>query len=218
MGVLIHRASALPPVSDEALSRFHLAIKRTVDLCIAVPGCILLLPVFAAIALAIKLDSPGPVFFSHERRGRGFQPFRFVKFRSLRHGAPDPRLNYEMVASDPRITRVGALLRRSSLDELPQLFQVVTGSMSLVGPRPLVEWESQECLKGYARRFAVKPGITGLSQVMVRNSVDFAARVEKDIEYVKNWSMGLDLRILLATPVAVLKSAGVYPDEAGGRD
>ncbi len=212
MNVLTHRASALP-IFDEGLSRFHLLIKRAIDLCLAAPTCIVLAPVFAAIALAIKFDSPGPVFFSQERRGRGFQPFRFVKFRSLRHGAPDPRQRYEMVASDPRITRVGAFLRRSSLDELPQLFQVVTGSMSLVGPRPLVEWESQECLKGYGGRFAVKPGITGWSQVTVRNSVDFVGRVEKDIEYVKNWSIGLDLRILLATPVAVLKSAGVYPDQ-----
>jgi putative colanic acid biosynthesis UDP-glucose lipid carrier transferase len=181
------------------------------DLCIAVPCCILLAPVFALVAAAVKLDSDGPVLFVQERRGRNFKLFRFVKFRSLRHAAPDPHDRYEMVAADPRITRLGSFLRRSSIDELPQLFQVITGSMSLVGPRPLVEWESQECLNGYSERFCVKPGITGLSQVTVRNSVNLAGRCEKDIEYVQGWSLGLDIRILLSTPLALLRGSGVYP-------
>ena len=203
--------STVQSASSDVFPPIGLLFKRVVDLCIAVPFCVILAPVFALIAVAIRLESEGPVFFVQDRRGKGFKLFRFVKFRSLRHAAPDPHARYEMVAADPRITLVGAFLRRSSLDELPQLFQVIAGSMSLVGPRPLVEWESQECLNGYSDRFCVKPGITGLSQVTVRNSVDLAGRCEKDLEYVHGWSLGLDLRILLSTPLALLSGSGVYP-------
>lgn len=189
-----------------------LALKRALDLAIAVPACILLSPLFVALALAIRLDSPGPVFFAQQRRGRWFRPFTVVKFRSLTHGARDPHDRYEMLQSDPRITRVGAFLRATSLDELPQLFNVVAGTMSLVGPRPLVEWESRECLPRFAERFQLPPGITGLSQVEVRNSVDFDARAAKDVEYARRWSVGLDLALLVRTPAALLRGDGIYPD------
>ena len=116
-----------------------------------------------------------------------------------------------MVEEDPRITRVGAFLRRTSLDELPQLFNVLAGTMSLVGPRPLVEWESQLAWKSHPERFEVKPGITGLSQVAVRNSVAFGERLDWDVVYVKQRSLTLDLRLLLQTPWSVLRGQAIYP-------
>ena len=186
------------------------ALKRTIDLAVAVPACLLLAPLFAILAVAIKLDSAGPVFFVQKRRGLRMREFSIVKFRSLAHGLPDPHARYEMQGADPRITRVGDFLRRTSLDELPQLFNVVAGSMSLVGPRPLVEWESQECVARHAERFEVKPGITGLSQITVRNAAGFFERVELDVEYVRHWSLGLDLALLLRTPRYVLSSRGIY--------
>jgi lipopolysaccharide/colanic/teichoic acid biosynthesis glycosyltransferase len=188
-------------------------LRGAFDLGLAIPACLMLSPLFAIVALAIKLDSPGPVFFRQTRRGRGFAPFRIFKFRSLRHGSPDPRANYEMLESDPRITRVGAWLRKTSLDEIPQLFNVLLGSMSLVGPRPLVEWESQQALAGFPERFLVKPGLTGWGQVTVRNSVDFDARCEKDVEYVRRRSLRLDIWILALTPLAVLRRDTIYPEE-----
>ena len=186
--------------------------KRLLDLAVAVPACILLAPVFLVVAAAIRLESRGPALFRQQRRGLRMQPFTMLKFRSLRHRAPDPRERYEMNAEDPRITRVGAFIRRTSLDELPQLLNVVAGSMSIVGPRPLVEWESQEALRTHAERYHVRPGITGLSQVTVRNSVDFHARLDKDVEYALTWSLGLDLKILLRTPIVLLRRDGIYPD------
>ena len=189
----------------------QLALKRALDLAVSVPGCLVLAPLIGLVALAIRLESPGPAFFRQERRGRGFRPFTMLKFRSLRHGAPDPRARYEMVAGDPRITRVGRFLRATSLDELPQLWNVVEGSMSLVGPRPLVEWESVLALERFAERFRVKPGITGWAQVTVRNSVGFEGRCGKDVEYVRRWSLALDLLVLLKTPAALLRGDALYP-------
>ena len=178
----------------------------------AVPSCVVLAPLIGLLALAVRLESPGPAFFRQQRRGRGFRPFTVLKFRSLRHGAPDPRPRYEMVAADPRITRVGRFLRATSLDELPQLFNVVLGSMSLVGPRPLVEWESQLALERFPERFRVKPGITGWAQVTVRNAGGFDERCLKDVEYVRRWSLALDLLVLLRTPAALVRAGATYPD------
>jgi lipopolysaccharide/colanic/teichoic acid biosynthesis glycosyltransferase len=193
------------------------ALKRALDLALGVPITLLLLPLLGLVALAIRIDSPGPALFRQQRRGAGMRPFTMLKFRSLRHGAPDPHARYEMLAGDSRITRIGGLLRRTSIDELPQLFNVLAGSMSLVGPRPLVEWESQEAWRSHAERFAVKPGLTGLSQVTVRNSVGFCARLDKDVEYVRRHSPWLDLQILLRTPAALLREDTIYPDDAPGR-
>jgi lipopolysaccharide/colanic/teichoic acid biosynthesis glycosyltransferase len=186
--------------------------KRTLDLAIVVPALLFFLPLMAVLAAAIRLDSSGPALFRQQRRGLGFEPFTIMKFRSLRQGARDPHARYEMVESDPRITRVGAWLRKTSLDEAPQLFNVLGGSMSLVGPRPLVEWESLQALAGFAERFQVKPGLTGWSQVTVRNSVGFDERCEKDVEYARRKSVWLDLRILALTPQALARRDGIYPD------
>lgn len=204
----LDRQEALP-------ARFNglaVPLKRLFDLLIAVPLCIVLAPLLAVVALAIRLETPGPVFFRQRRRGQNMRMFTIIKFRSLRHAAPDPHERYEMLEGDTRITRVGAFIRATSLDELPQLFNVVEGSMSLVGPRPLVEWESQDALITHPQRYRVKPGITGLSQIEVRNSVDFCERLDKDVEYVQRWSLALDLGILLLTPWRLLRPGRVYPE------
>jgi lipopolysaccharide/colanic/teichoic acid biosynthesis glycosyltransferase len=193
------------------------AVKRALDLSVALPACLILWPLFVLIAIAIKIDSPGPALFAQKRWGRNRVPFTMLKFRSLRHGEADPHERYEMLEQDSRITRVGTLIRRTSIDELPQLLNVVAGSMSLVGPRPLVDWESLEAEKTHAERYLVKPGITGWSQVTVRNAVDFHARLDKDVEYVRRQSLALDLWILLLTPWTVLRSGGIYPEAAEQR-
>lgn len=203
------------PVTDSRqfpCEKWHARIvKRTVDLLLCVPACILLAPLFVLTAIAVRLDSPGPAFFAQKRWGRKRTPFTMLKFRSLKHGEPDPHERYEMLEGDSRITRVGAFLRRTSIDELPQLFNVLAGSMSLVGPRPLVDWESREADKTHPERYRVKPGITGWSQITVRNGADFVGRLEKDVEYVRRAGLGLDLRVLLWTPLTVLRSRDIYP-------
>jgi lipopolysaccharide/colanic/teichoic acid biosynthesis glycosyltransferase len=183
------RLLRLPEGTSRQWPRAALLLKRSIDLGIALPLGLVLSPLFLLVALAIKLDSRGPVFFRQERRGLGFRKFTILKFRSLRHAAPDPHGRYEMNEHDPRITRVGEWIRRTSLDELPQLLNVIAGSMSLVGPRPLVEWESRDCIATHPERFLVKPGITGLSQIHVRNAVDLDARSDWDVEYVRRWSV-----------------------------
>jgi len=205
------RTIRLPEGTSRQWPRAALLLKRAIDLGVALPLCLALSPLFLLVAVAIKLNSRGPVFFRQQRRGLGFRKFTILKFRSLRHAAPDPHGRYEMNEHDPRITRVGEWIRRTSLDELPQLLNVIAGSMSLVGPRPLVEWESRDCLATHPERFLVKPGITGLSQIHVRNAVDLDARSDWDVEYVRRWSVSLDLAILLQTPFRVFRTDAIYP-------
>ncbi len=190
-------------------------LKRVCDLAIAVPLCLLLAPLLAFIAIAIRMETPGPAFFRQRRFGLHFKPFVINKFRSLRIGEPDPAANYEMSESDRRITRVGRWLRRTSLDELPQIFNVMGGSMSLVGPRPLIESESRACLLRHAERFLMPPGITGLQQVELRNASTLDQRSDMDVAYVRSWSLWLDFVLLLKTPLRVLRCDGIYPDEKG---
>ncbi len=198
--------------------RARVALKRALDLGLGVPLLGALLPGFALIAVAIKMESPGPVFFGQRRRGLGYRPMRVLKFRTLRHDAPDPYEGYEMAASDPRITRVGRLLRRSSLDELPQLLHVVAGTMSLVGPRPLDDWESARCLVEHADRFFAAPGMTGLAQVNGRNRLPFTARADLDVEYARRFSAWLDLAILFRTPRVLWSGDGLYPERPARED
>ena len=197
-------------------------VKRAFDLFTA--GIILALstPAMIAIGLWIKLDSSGPVFFVQERVGRAGRTFQMLKFRTMRKGADaekfdlahlnhtgDPRLF--KIPDDPRVTKAGVFLRRWSLDELPQLLNVVRGDMSLVGPRPFFESDLAAYDDHHFLRLAVKPGVTGLWQVKGRSSiVDFEEVVTLDREYVENWSLGLDLRILFATLPAVLRRTGAY--------
>jgi exopolysaccharide biosynthesis polyprenyl glycosylphosphotransferase len=205
-----------------ALRGHHLLLKRVVDLAASAVGIVLLAPVLAVIGALVKLDSPGPVFFGQSRVGHGGRIFRMWKFRTMRDGADadkgsvahlnqtgDPRLF--KIPDDPRVTRVGGWLRRWSLDELPQFWNVLVGDMSLVGPRPFFESD----LAGYSDhhfvRLGAKPGITGLWQVKGRSSVvDFEEVVRLDREYIERWSIWMDLRILLATVPAVVRRTGAF--------
>jgi lipopolysaccharide/colanic/teichoic acid biosynthesis glycosyltransferase len=178
-----------------------------------------LLPVMGLIALAIKLDSTGPIFFRQERVGLHKRRFRMLKFRTMvpdadRRQAEVEHLNEAQgpifkIANDPRITRVGRFLRRSSLDELPQIFHVLTGEMSLVGPRPMSLRDVDLFDQGIQRkRFSVKPGLTCLWQVSGRSNLPFSKWLELDLYYIEHWSLGLDLKILVKTVPAVLSGTG----------
>jgi Undecaprenyl-phosphate galactose phosphotransferase WbaP len=179
---------------------------------------------FALIALAIKLTSKGPVFYGHKRNGRHGKVFRALKFRTMVLDADRLLADYlvshtelvpewqrnQKLKNDPRITRVGKLLRRSSLDELPQLFNVLIGQMSLVGPRPIVNDEIVKYGRGYGLYQRVLPGLTGLWQVSGRNNTTYEERVAFDEHYVHNWSVWLDLYILVRTIKTVTTAEGAY--------
>jgi exopolysaccharide biosynthesis polyprenyl glycosylphosphotransferase len=193
--------------------------KRTTDVIGAVLGLVLLSPVFVLCALAVKLTSRGPVLFVQTRCGLGGAPFKFYKFRTMVEDAEDRKgdlvhLN-EMtgpvfkIRRDPRTTRLGSVLRKLSLDELPQLWNVVRGDMSLVGPRPPTTDEVEQYSKRQVQRLAVLPGITGLWQVSGRSDIaDFEKWIELDLEYAHRWSLWMDLRILLKTVVVVILAKG----------
>jgi lipopolysaccharide/colanic/teichoic acid biosynthesis glycosyltransferase len=204
-------------MSIAEVSTRYLIAKRLFDLAI----CILLLPVVLPLlllcALAIRLDSPGPIFIAQERTGRDGTPFRMLKFRTMVRNAEElkeelahlnvlPPPDFK-IPQDPRITRVGKFLRQTSLDELPQLLNVLWGDMSLVGPRPTSFAPSTYQL-WHTHRLEVTPGITGLWQVKGRNMTTFDERLRLDIEYIEHRSFGLDLKILLQTVPSVLRRTG----------
>jgi Undecaprenyl-phosphate glucose phosphotransferase len=181
---------------------------------------VLLSPLFAVIALAIRLDSPGPVFYRQLRRGLGGRPFEMLKFRSMyadRCDAPDAPIR-QARRDDPRFTRVGRFLRRTSLDELPQLWNVLRGEMSLVGPRPhavRMDEEYRGIVERYMARYRLKPGITGWAQVHgyrgeTRDIEAMRARIAYDVDYARSWSLALDLWILFLTPWIVLSRRNAY--------
>ncbi|HLH74026.1 MAG TPA: sugar transferase [Chloroflexota bacterium] len=195
-------------------------LKRVIDVAIAAVTLILAAPLMLIIALAIKLDSPGPVIVRQIRIGRFGKPFPFYKFRSMRVGADKELTTLQAhneadgplfkMRNDPRVTRVGKWLRRFSLDELPQLFDVLVGHMSLVGPRPGFSWEVEKYEDWHRRRLEIAPGITGLWQVSGRSDLPFAEMALLDIWYTENWSLGLDFKILLRTIPAVILGHGAY--------
>ena len=196
------------------------AAKRALDIAVALLGLIAFSWIFVLIALLVKLSSRGPVFFHQDRAGRGGKPFVLLKFRSMRLDADLKRRELAHLGEmdgpvfkmrrDPRITRLGRFLRRSSLDELPQLLNVLAGRMSLVGPRPLPLDEAEHLAPEHRRRHDVPPGLTGLWQVRGRNDLSYAEMMRLDLEYVDRCSLGLDLRILLATIPAVLTGRGAF--------
>jgi lipopolysaccharide/colanic/teichoic acid biosynthesis glycosyltransferase len=185
------------------------ALKRILDLVVSLVAGVMLLPVFALVALLIRLDSAGPIFFVADRVGQGGRIFRMFKFRSMVAGAQDmlkdlAHLNeggqYMIkIPDDPRITWVGGILRKYSLDEIPQLLNVIRGDMSLVGPRPQAPNEVALYTIEQRKRLDVPAGITGLWQVTARTTPNFEVWVAKDIEYIENWSLWLDLRIMIKT-------------------
>ncbi len=219
--------------SNDKVQRSVLIVKRTVDIVGSSIMLILFAPLFFVIALAIKLSSRGPVFYRQQRVGRYGQTFTFLKFRSMfvnndsnvhkdyvtrliasRGDETAPKETGEGVyklTNDKRITRVGKILRRTSLDELPQFINVLKGEMSLVGPRPPIPYELAAYQTWHRHRLlAVKPGITGLWQVMGRSSVRFDEMVRLDLRYASTWTPMLDLKILLRTPGAVIRGSGAY--------
>ena len=201
------------------------AVKRAMDVAGATVGLVLLAPVILAISLLIRLDSPGPLLFRQLRRGYRGRLFWVLKFRTMVVDAEqrlsDLEKNNESAGGvlfklrdDPRVTPLGRFLRRSSLDELPQLINVLRGEMSLVGPRPLQLRDSDKLqaldYEGYAQRLQVMPGLTGPWQVGGRSEVDYANMVKLDIEYAQNWSVLWDLRIIVRTFIVVLLGRGAY--------
>lgn len=195
----------------KANEQLQLFFKRSFDVAISLVGLILLAIPFAVVAVAIKLDSKGSIFFRQERVGQHGRRFRVWKFRTMIEGAESTGTGIRTSAEDPRITRVGRRLRRLGLDELPQLLNVVRGEMSLVGPRPTVPSQVAAYTERERQRLAVKPGITGLTIIKGRNSLSWPERIEVDLEYVENWAFSLDMKILLLTPWYVLiRRSGVY--------
>jgi lipopolysaccharide/colanic/teichoic acid biosynthesis glycosyltransferase len=181
-------------------------LKRALDLAIALPALIVLSPVIALTALAVRVKLGSPVLFRQERPGLHAEPFTLHKFRSMSDArGPDG----ELLPDAERLGRFGRFLRASSLDELPELVDVVRGTMSLVGPRPLLPQYVAQYTPEQARRMDVKPGITGLAQVSGRNAVTWEERFALDVQYVDSWSIGLDLRILVRSLAVVLRREGV---------
>lgn len=223
-----------PDLTSKAKGRgLMLGVKRAIDLCLSILLLLLIAPVFLMIAAAVKVTSKGPVFFCQNRVGQFGKTFTFLKFRSM-YVNNDNAVHREYVTkliaqgakgageagggegvykltNDRRITRLGAFLRKTSLDELPQLINVVKGEMSLVGPRPPIPYELAAYKTWHRRRvLEVKPGITGLWQVTGRSSVRFDEMVRLDLRYATSWSPMLDIKILLRTPLAVIRGAGAY--------
>lgn len=206
-------------VRERTSFSIYSTFKRGLDIALAGSALLVLLPLMLAIAILVKFDSPGPVLFRQQRPGKGQQPFHMLKFRTMQDGSD--KLSAAVLkdagfgplhkqAADPRITRVGHTLRRFSLDELPQLINVLRGEMSLVGPRPLLGWEFENRAEEERIRLSVRPGITGLWQVSGRSNLPFDEMLRLDLQYVSDQSLLKDVKIILATIPCVLKGDGAY--------
>jgi len=216
-------------VAAPASGRLEAIARRTLDITVAVLALLLLLPLILLVAIAIRCDSKGPVLFRQRRLGEQMTPFTVLKFRTMTTGADstphrqyvqgmirraetpeaNPQGSLYKLAVDNRVTRIGRVLRRSSIDELPQLWNVVRGQMALVGPRPVIPYEAELYPDSYLRRFAVKPGLTGLWQVSGRNERTYDEMVHLDVEYAETNSLWGDVLILGKTIGVVLRGKGV---------
>lgn len=208
---LIQQARAMGAEPSRAL----LGIKRAIDLLGGLLGLLLLWPLLLILAIAVRLDSRGPAFFTQQRLGRWGRPFTLYKLRTMVKDAEKKGAGLAIEKNDARITRVGAFLRKTSLDEVPQLLNVLRGDMSFVGPRPLPvayldRWDERQRL-----RLVMPQGITGWSQVTMRNDGPWPERLEKDVEYLERWSLTFDARIFLMTLLKVIKRSGIETDEGG---
>jgi len=184
-------------------------MKRIFDILVCIVAVVVLSPVMAAIWLAVRLESRGPGIFRQRRVGWRGKPFVMLKFRTMRAEA-DPYGQSPHGADDPRLTRLGRLLRKTSLDELPQLFNVLAGQMSLVGPRPLYERQAARWTERQRRRLDVRPGITGYAQVHGRGAIPIEDKIELDLEYVDKQTFLLDLKLIWQTVVGVFRGAHIY--------
>jgi lipopolysaccharide/colanic/teichoic acid biosynthesis glycosyltransferase len=204
----------------------YIAAKRSIDVVLAALALVILIPLMTLVALLVRLTSPGPVLFRQTRLGRDGQLFAMFKFRTMRNGCSDQlhrdyvrqllsedtpqtgtRTPLYKLGDDPRFSPIGRFLRRTSIDELPQLLNVLRGEMSLVGPRPVLPWEAELLGDSYADRFGVLPGITGLWQTSGRSTLTMRQALDLDLEYVARCGMSLDLRILMKTILVVLRPA-----------
>jgi lipopolysaccharide/colanic/teichoic acid biosynthesis glycosyltransferase len=192
------------------------AVKRAIDIAGAAAGLAVAAPVLALAACAIKLEDGGPVLFRQMRLGRGASQFEIRKLRTMTVDAEKLRSDGVVEANDPRITRIGSFLRRTAIDELPQLWHVLTGEMSLVGPRPVPTSHLERYDEHQLRRLDVKPGLTGWAQIHGRASLPWPERLELDVHYVDSQSLALDARILARTAGVLLRRDIVYRGEAGG--
>jgi lipopolysaccharide/colanic/teichoic acid biosynthesis glycosyltransferase len=190
--------------------------QRALDLFVAGPLAVLTAPVVAVLAVLIRLQSPGDALYTQTRVGRDGELFSIYKLRTMVRGAEFTGAGLAIQAGDDRITRIGAFLRRSSLDELPNLWNVVRGEMSIVGPRPTLPVQVEQYTERQRGRLAVKPGITGWAQVNGRASLPWPERIELDLWYVEHRSLRLDLQILARTVRMVIDGDGIYKGESGG--
>jgi lipopolysaccharide/colanic/teichoic acid biosynthesis glycosyltransferase len=191
-------------------SKFQLSLKRAFDVAAALIGLLALIPLFALIALCVCIDSPGDVFFKLRAAGRDGKAFDQWKFRTMVQNARDAAHRFETSSTDPRITRVGRFLRRWSLDELPQLWNILRGEMSFVGPRPTFIEIAASYSPLQARRLVMRPGLTGLAQLQGRNLLPWDQRVVLDIAYIDHYSLWLDFKVVLRTIPVLLRGTGVY--------
>jgi exopolysaccharide biosynthesis polyprenyl glycosylphosphotransferase len=227
MEILVQRAEFVPggsvplfELKPPVFAGFDYLLKRMFDGIVATLLILVLSPVLIAIAAAVFISSRGPVLYRSIRPGIGGEPFACFKFRTMRNDADQLQADLESlneasgaifkIRNDPRLTKVGRFLRRYSLDELPQLFNVLSGQMSLVGPRPLPQRDFEMLEEWHKKRYLVMPGITGLWQISGRSDLDFDDLVRLDFLYLERWSVGLDLTILLKTIPAVLLRRGAY--------
>ncbi len=191
-------------------------MRRAIDILASAGGLLLSSPLLLAAALAIRLESPGAVLYRQRRAGLNGRPFEMLKLRTMVSGAEHVGAGLAINENDARITRVGALLRRTSLDELPNLVNVLRGEMSLIGPRPTLPAQVEQYTERQRGRLSVKPGITGWAQVNGRASLPWPERIELDLYYIEHRSLSLDLQILRRSVTLVLGGSGVYKGETGG--
>jgi lipopolysaccharide/colanic/teichoic acid biosynthesis glycosyltransferase len=192
------------------------ALNRALDLLIAGVGLVITAPVLVLAAIAIRLESRGPVLYRQHRIGRGGEPFEMLKLRTMVWGAERVGAGLAVNAGDPRITRVGRVLRRFSIDELPNLVNVLRGEMAIVGPRPTIQAQVEQYTERQRRRLEVRPGLTGWAQVNGRASLPWHERIELDVWYVDNRSAALDLKIIARTVSLLVRGEGIYKGRTGG--
>lgn len=188
--------------------KLHLALKRCFDFVISLLAIIVLfvIPVFEVIYIAIRLSSKGPAIFKQKRIGKDKEPFMMFKFRTMIVEQFD--MNGNEIMSEDRITSIGRILRKLSLDELPQLFNILNGTMSIIGPRPMLDYQAERCTEEENGRFAMRPGMTGWAQVKGRNNIQWPERIQYDLEYIRNYSIWFDVKILFMSVITVFKSEG----------
>jgi len=193
-------------------------VKRLFDICVSFIALIITAPIIIIVAIGIKITSPGPILFIQDRAGKNGKVFKMYKFRSMLCGMEDYTLGRYITKDEECISPFGRFLRRWALDELPQLFNILKGEMSLVGPRPPMAYQILKYNDTQKRRLRVKPGLTGWAQVNGRNKLNWTQRIEYDVWYVDNWSLTLDLKIIMKTIPALLNKEFAFADEDTEKD